>query len=314
MRKHLRTAHREIHPQRRGRPKKGKGVQTEVWQSGIPCQRLFHARSNSAFFEIIRPAGTQPLASPAPEGPPDQPIFQSVQRRLQAFEKRPPLIEPAVPQEANPWLRKTGWPEYLAGVDLMAVAPLVDLPRRNEPALLVLTASLDRLIRLARESILTEKINIFDQTTINMFNDHSTKAGQPLMIGLQQTTFDRYQRIWMKLLSFIFRTVHPDFDPKLRARLKFQLTKGQVRSHTACLTSALRLADSPSEGAADPDALSKLRELVDLDLLNFSLSVLAQTLQDNRYQSVLVSFLAILGIDGFNVNPMGSISGLPLTL
>ena len=66
----------------------------------------------------------------------------------------------------------------------MAVAPLMDLPRRDKLALLILIASLDWLIRLAKESILTEKINIFDQTTINIFNDYSIKAGQPLMIGL----------------------------------------------------------------------------------------------------------------------------------
>jgi hypothetical protein len=57
-----------------------------------------------------------------------------------------------------------------------------------------LLASFDRLIEDARESILTEKVNIFDQHRINSFICRKSSE-KPMFYKLQEGTYNKYKEV-----------------------------------------------------------------------------------------------------------------------
>ncbi|KAF4626644.1 hypothetical protein G7Y89_g11514 [Cudoniella acicularis] len=68
------------------------------------------------------------------------------------------------------------WPQYLQGQDLASLAPLVNLPPRTQEldisshnVILQLLSSFDQIIEPTRDSILTEKANVFDHHYLNSF-------------------------------------------------------------------------------------------------------------------------------------------------
>ena len=171
------------------------------------------------------------------------------------------------------------------------VRPLVDPPRPDEPILLTIGASLRRIIEQARESVLAERINIFDQTAVNMFRDHATKAGQPLLVSLKEGTYSRYCQVWLRLLSFLHRLQAEGFDPTLQRQLRAQLRPEQVERYQRCVSLAAG-ADEPGKETIAESGLQ-----LDQAVASWSLSLLCHPLHGDRYESGLVSFLALLGIN-----------------
>ena len=195
-------------------------------------------------------------------------------------------------------MRKTGWDKYLEGHYLEELAPLVDLPRPNKPILKQFSASIDRTIEAARESILTQKINIFDQTSINMFNDHQTKAGHPLYIKLQSGTYASYKTVWKKLLYFIYR-LHHSQSTGTAVNLPYQLTYPQRVAFDRSIQRAHEITPPATSDPAENNYQRSSR--LDTILLQFSIALLDYQLRGSIYKSFLVGFLAILGIDPENV-------------
>ena len=172
----------------------------------------------------------------------------------------------------------------------------MDSPAPEEPILLILAASVKRVIQHARESVFSEKINIFDQTAVNTFRDHATKAGQPLLVSLRQNTYHRYRQVWLQLLCFLHRTAQEGFDPNLRQKLRFQLLPEQRERYQHCIDSArewLPDHDRSLDDSFQQDRQSRL----DRSVTAWSLSLLCQPLHGDRYESGLVSFLALSGIN-----------------
>ena len=93
---------------------------------------------------------------------------------------------------ANPWLQRTGWADYLQGLPLTRLAALLDPPRSDEPVLRRWEQALERSLAEGRAAILREEISVFDQVLVNMFRDHHTTGGRPLITKLQARTYVRY--------------------------------------------------------------------------------------------------------------------------
>lgn len=118
-----------------------------------------------------------------------------------------PTLGARYPIHFSPWIHKTGWAEYLAGHDLEAVAQLLDLPNPNsEPGLAALLRAFDDLIVTARESILSDKINVFGLHRVNSFL-RGRPYSKPLHTKLLDGTYRKYRAVWHKLLSFVYRLV-----------------------------------------------------------------------------------------------------------
>ena len=146
------------------------------------------------------------------------------------------------------------------------------------------------MIEQVQNSILKKRINVFDQTLINMFNDHQTKAGHPLQVKLKRNTYDRYQNVWKKLMCFIFRLrLHPSQKPGFH--LSYRFTECQRKAFTRSLRIGRQLFQN--------SALELRRTLtaqLDVILLRFSIALLDDQLRGSLYDSYVVGFLAVLGI------------------
>lgn len=178
-----------------------------IWQTGVSCQRLFNIGPLSSYYTITIPAPSSPQPLATPDDPQTERVRALIQRQSQRLQAEPTVtIQPGHTTEANPWLRITRWPELLDGLQLRRIAPLVDLPRPHEFVLQDWTAILDGVILQAQQSIVDERINVFDQTLVRMFTDHAVRGGLSLVTKLQGETYKRYKQVWMKLLGFLLRT------------------------------------------------------------------------------------------------------------
>ena len=165
MRKHLRTSHAVSQYPAPGRPyRRQKRPSVELFRQGVACQRLFLSGSDSSYFEVLpKPfeEGEKPR-SIEERGPSALP--RAVQTRLEELQVRPDTltIAPLGAREANPWLQRTGWADYLQGLSLAKLAALLDPPRPDEPVLLRWEQALERIVADSRAAILQEEISVFD--------------------------------------------------------------------------------------------------------------------------------------------------------
>ena len=299
MQTHCHLQHQWKNPYSRGGSQKQRRETVYPWRYNINCQRLFAVGSKQTYFEVIAPTTTKP----APQASPDPPerLYRQLQQQLQtanAHQSSDLTIAPGAATEANPWLRRTRWDQHLQGQQLADLAALVELPRNHETILQTFGLSIDRIIANARTSVLQQKINIFDQTALNMFNEHQVKAGQPFQDKLQKGTYQRYKGVWKKLLCFIYR-------------LDQARDQGRYQDLPYCLTSTQRVGldrsikaaksvieDDELEGNTTPTPCPQL----DQNVLRFSMALLDHQLRGDIYESFLVGFIAVLGIDAENVS------------
>ncbi|MCJ1461024.1 hypothetical protein MMC28_011406 [Mycoblastus sanguinarius] len=173
MKKHAVDQHRWENPYTRGGSLRQRLNATYPWQTDILCQRLFGSGAGPSYYEILpetsedadghrlgRVDGVSDRDKDGIHRSADLELStrDRILYQLSTFESerrgQNTIIRAGDETEANPWLRKTGWDEYLEGYNLEDLAPLVDLPRPDEPILRELSASIDRTIEAARELIL----------------------------------------------------------------------------------------------------------------------------------------------------------------
>ena len=255
---HLQEVHPETRRSGRGRPRKGQqSPAAQLSREGVPCQRLFISGSGSSYFEVLPP---QPAPEEAEEGRElsgeASTLPRTVQAQLEGLRARQDThtIAPLRPREANPWLQRTGWADYLQGLSLPELATLLDPPRPDEPVLLRWEQALERIVADSQAAIVREEISVFDQALVNMFRDHATAEGRPLITKLQNRTYVRYRQAWIKLLTFIYRTSLEPFDCKLKTALRFRLTKLQRRKLESARRMAVAIDDPLPPIAADESA------------------------------------------------------------
>ncbi|BCR92578.1 uncharacterized protein ACHE_80478S [Aspergillus chevalieri] len=138
----------------------------------VSCQRFFPSGAGSGFFQVTPPAHTERARQAATMGEVEF-IRRQVAGALaedaaaaEAGAQQVPDPDARAPTEISPWLELTRWPEFLRGHAFTAVAPLAAPPDPTaEPLLTVFSASVERLIEAAYQSIKTRRINEFDQVS-----------------------------------------------------------------------------------------------------------------------------------------------------
>lgn len=167
----------------------------------------------------------------------------------------------------------------------------------TEPALHLLTDSLDRIVEQAYHSIREDKISVFDQARINSFiASQSAKEDRIIIVKLQKQTYRAYKDLWKRLLCFAYRTSKPTQPTPLPHRF----TTAQL----FYLDRAISLAEelrAVQEAGVDSSAITNEEKdtVVDLDraCLLLCTSLLDHTLKGTHFESVVLSFLAVLGVD-----------------
>lgn len=197
------------------------------------------------------------------------------------------ILALVVKSQVSPWIERTRWLQYLDGVNLQALARLVDLePTANEAILAVLFSSIDRLIEAAYQSIHEDRLNFFGQKKIASFLPQKSGYSAPLVYKLQQATYKTYKLTWKRLLAFIWRTN----TPFRAAQLKHRLTPQQTALYDALIMLASHLASDSGHAT----------QSLDMACLDLCIALLDDQLHGNIYESPVISFLAVLGIDESN--------------
>jgi hypothetical protein len=124
-------------------------------------------------------------------------VLQILAMLVQAEHERAEVVrETSSTKEVSPWLQRTRWSSYLGGRHMPSVATLLVQPNRElEPTLVTLCDSLERIVKDAHASVLSDSINAFDQVYINssLYQPHT--IGRPLTVKLQKSTRKLYTRI-----------------------------------------------------------------------------------------------------------------------
>lgn len=326
--KHLGSmkTHYNIHlPVRRraGRPiPRVAGVSPEFYP--VHCQRFFLTGKQSNFFAITLPEDlpeeVQRKKEPAElleelvqeelqrKKEPAKVLAELVQEELQYGNREQQLSmqvyqNQATKTEVSPWLEMTRWPRYFHGLKLDDVAPLAYSANPDtEQSLLLLTESVDRLIEQAYQSITQDKISVFDQAKINSFiSDKSARGERMLMVKLSKETFRAYKGLWKRLLCFTYRTSLPHQPIQLLHR--FTTAQLVQLNRAMLLAEELRSIQKPQQQCDESEMTTTTREekeiVRDLDraVLLLCISLLDHTLEGDHFESVVLSFLAVLGID-----------------
>lgn len=208
--------------------------------------------------------------------------------------------------QVSTWLDTTQWIQHLEGHDRVQAAQLINMPkvttvdtasgdvgadRAGEHHLLLLLESLERVIETARRSLLESKVNVFDQHRVNSFIPRRDSS-YPLLHKLKEETYRDYKRVWKQLLTFVYRLIWQKRTPVLHCRL----TPAQSTALNVVLQAVAKVAagqDGASPDPADPDCFRE----VDRACLLLCIALLDHQLRGNIYDSVVVGFLAVLGIN-----------------
>ncbi|KAJ9666405.1 hypothetical protein H2201_003593 [Coniosporium apollinis] len=245
-----------------------------MWEE-VDCQRFFTTGSQSSFFRVTVPlaavAAEQEAASRKGLGP-----CQRKSELLRALvdseldksagklkESAKVYLNQATETEVSPWLEMTRWPRYFDGLDLTKL----------------IAESVDRVVEQAHASICEDRIGVFDQAKINSFVDGggSVKAERMLMVKLQKRTFREYKSLWKQLLCFVCRTSQlGELSLLLSTDRTSWHSKQQVRAKTK------------KEIEADLDKVCLL----------LCVSLLDHNLRGSHFESAVLGFLAVVGIDG----------------
>ncbi|TEY20812.1 hypothetical protein BOTCAL_1739g00010 [Botryotinia calthae] len=179
--------------------------------------------------------------------------------------------------EVSPWLDLTQWEQYLQGYNLSQVVHLRELPTPHplfdpdqaDNHLVLILESFDRLIDQARESLRIDRINIFDQQ--------------------REGTYIKYKKVWKQLISFVYRRVWLNQGPDL----SYRITDAQATALDRVMQAATDLAQEQQSSGIAP---ASLQQNLDYATSHLCISLLDHTLFDTIYDSIVVAFMAVLGI------------------
>lgn len=264
-------------------------VQEVPWRSGVYYQRFFKQGSNSRYFEVS--AGIQeeyPSASgqsstweifQAKAGDKYRRVEEAEQHRIKAADE---LREP------NPWLRRTGWTRHLHGLDAVKLRNLIRPAEENEEALQQIHCAFERLIYSAQAVAVTDVIGqpaLFEAHR----KESCKKPGKPFNSRMDKTTFRQYTNIGKQLLSYIWRAnnLEGDETPGFRMSRIQQLHFDNLVDEINAITQPHNSSDTANE-----EAKVRLQSVV----LELWIALLDHKLGDHQYQSIIISGLAVLGL------------------
>ena len=239
---------------------------------------------------------------------------------------------PSGTSEQSRWLQLTEWTRFLTGHSLQAAACLLDAsddgaaravtstrrpsppvdskrrddvpslhlesppspsasPSSSESVLAHILDALDRVVQRARQSLADGRLNTFDQHQLNSFLA-GRPTRKPLLHQLQERSYDRYVRVFRKLLCFVYRRAWGKQGPEL----PFRATDNQLLT-LADLIHAARTLEEAVQEELDEDFLDEVRKRLDDACLLFCIALLDHPLYGDIYESLVVGFFAVLAIE-----------------
>lgn len=182
--------------------------------------------------------------------------------------------------EVSAWLDRTQWIRHLEGQDKSDIAQLVKPAQQDEEELREVEKSVVRLVEQARQTILQKKVNIFTLQRLESFQP-GQDAQKPFHVNFGTDTIQRYQRIWKQLLVYVLRTVDTESQ-------RYQCTKEQQDSIQSVRIAVDNFREDSSEA---------MQQEMDKYCLQLCVTLLAHRLDHDEYESAVISFLAVMGLE-----------------
>ncbi|KAF1980643.1 P-loop containing nucleoside triphosphate hydrolase protein [Aulographum hederae CBS 113979] len=225
--------------------------------------------------------------------------------------------------EVTPWLRQTGYHSHLQGLPLDQIADSYRLPHgaaEQEPELAAICSSVDRVLRrsmavLERDYHGTEEkrqLSRLNSKLLNTFRgaEMSQDPIKPLQNSRSKQT---YIRSWQKLACYYYRVTQDGylrvgnklpFLPNTRQRVAFEdmwkaaekLDEEEQRRQGG-REEELGKEEEEEGGEEEADSTEELSHELDQTVLRFSLALIQHRLDVRAFDSVMVSFAAVLAWD-----------------
>ena len=309
MQKHCRVQHGWKNSWKRGSTaanrRRAQLSTSRPWTDGVACQRFFTHGPRQEYFEV------QPADRSADDEIPqmtrskwDQARRQLIQswNTVQAAQER--TIREGQPDEVNPWLERTGWEPYLAGLDHAPLVRCVSAPNEEEePVNAAIWQTMGELIQYCQRSV-KHRVGVFVRLEVIRTEKHQTRY-QPLQPYMGAQTLVKHSRPWQQVLMFIARTQ----EPHDWASPTYELTEGQSRAWRALVHEAEKVVaeqaassgdedERDGDGGEDQSSDEPEEELTDVQraCLQFCYELLRERITRKEYDSAIVCALAVLGV------------------
>ncbi|QGA18638.1 hypothetical protein EYB26_006323 [Talaromyces marneffei] len=216
MRQHWLKQHSWSRTSHRGQPKRAvmqtiQKKQQEACQR-VQCQQLFPKWLNSQYFAII---DENKDSNPIPTTPRST-IWDQATRQYAEYEKQAAeRIQQGHIDEANPWLRRTGWVPYLHSFSSTQLLEYIDMPAMddqidqspiadpNECAIQAIWTATGQVGQISQQSIM--HTGVFVRMEAIRTERHQTRY-QPLEAYQDPETMTERVRPWQQMLMFFWRT------------------------------------------------------------------------------------------------------------
>ena len=200
--------------------------------------------------------------------------------------------------ELTPWLRRTGIFSHFQHIEVALLADTYRLPDPAERSTLnVICHSIERVIQNLIKPLAhdrdseTPTLSRSNARRLNTFRRGETSQ-DPIVPLQEKRTLEKYIRQWQHLVCYFERVV----DHEQLSTVLFTVTEHQARHWDLLKKAADDLLQLESTSISDENhlTLEHCKEEVDKQTLHFSLSILQHRLEGRVFDSVLVSFAAVM--------------------
>jgi hypothetical protein len=178
----------------------------------VPCQRIFPQKTGSQYFAII---DEKEDSDPIPTTPRSRIWEQASQQYAEYEKKAAEWIQQGHVDEANPWLRRTGWVSYLDSFSSTQLLEYIDMPTMddamdpspiadpNECAIQAIWTAMGQVGQISQQSVI--HTGVFVRMEAIRTERHQTRY-QPLEAYQDPETVIERVRPWQQMLMFFWRT------------------------------------------------------------------------------------------------------------
>lgn len=321
MRRHLRKSHQTARFHQLGRPnstqQEGQKNKAELWKK-VTCQRFFPNREKSAYFEVKSITRQRPNTTDRVVPVWDQVIMQLNQKRETMQSNAMHVVLKNDAKDANPWLERTGWSQYLAGIERDKLLECIETPdEETEPQLHVIWEAMDEMVLLCQETV---DVRAGSFIRFEIMRTDIQNRFQPLRGYMEAKEVVTRAKPWKQIVMFIGRTWKqrewkaPKYKLKSHQRKAWKNLMSAVQQNMKKTKANNEIRESEqseekdeeeetSEGEEneEKEATSPVQKVIRLNpvaqkCMKFCLSLLYETIDNNEYDSTLICALAVLGI------------------
>lgn len=292
----------------------------------VHCQRLFPSGYGSQYFEIRQPEqATQGQAYLRTSEAAWARVWQRANEHFNRIEEETrKIIQPGEITEVTPWIRRTGWAEYLEGCDREELLESIAEPEEvedddnEEVTEEINVKKIERMIWKA-----TGEMAAASQATVQrsgvmlrleaVRTEVEQKRYQPLQPYQEASSIERRCRPWQEMLMFFVRTMreHSWKSPKYRFNRRqfaafeqlIEVAEEEVRKeiNPQQMDEDEDNDDNsssdhqPGSGPAN-DGQHKPLTAIQKACLTFCIELMNQTIHNREYDMALVCAAAVLGV------------------